>query len=42
MSMQSSQSITLLEKDLELAREKSKNAELHADSLMKQIGTIKE
>lgn len=35
MSMHSSQSITILEKDLELAQEKSKNAELKADSLMK-------
>lgn len=35
MSFGSNQSVQILEKDLELAREKSKNAELHADTLMK-------
>ena len=40
MSIASSQSVQMLEKDLELQREKSKNAELHADSLMKQITTL--
>ena len=32
----------MLEKDLELAREKSKNSEMHVNSLMSQINTIKE
>ena len=35
-----SQSVAIMEKDLELAREKSKNAELQADSLLKQISNL--
>lgn len=38
--MSSHQSVTILEKDLELAREKSKNAELQADSLLRQINSL--